>query len=30
VYPLVVAGQRLGKNIIATKNTHATVELLFE
>jgi hypothetical protein len=28
VYALIVAGQRLGKNVTAASNTHATIELL--
>jgi hypothetical protein len=30
VYPLLVARQRLGKNITAATNTHATIEELFD
>jgi hypothetical protein len=30
VYPSLVARQRLGKNVTATTNTHATMEELFD
>jgi hypothetical protein len=30
VYPLIVAGKRLGKNVTAATNTHATIGELLE
>jgi hypothetical protein len=30
VYPLIVAKQRLGKNVTAATNTHATIEELLD
>jgi hypothetical protein len=30
VYPLIVARQRLGRNVTAVTNTHATIEKLLD